>query len=295
MGDLLLAIPNISEGANRTAIAAVRAAYESQGAVVLDETSDVDHGRSVHTLAGTQADLASAIANGWSVASQQIDIRSSSGVHPHVGVLDVAPFVYVSPSLRGAACAAALTAAGDLGRRGASVFLYGELGGGRTRAELRRGGAVGLSERVADGVYLPDFGPSSFSLSTGAVLVAARPPLIAFNLVLASGTSLEQARQTAISLREGGSEGLPGVKALAFDLVSHGSVQLSFNIERPEQTGIDRVVEAVRERHKVETGELIGLALRRYIDAIPSDLEMLDFDPDRKSVEGSLRFNGIST
>jgi hypothetical protein len=119
--------------------------------------------------------------------------------------------------------------------------------------------------------------------------------LIAFNLRLPSGTNIAEARATAAILREGGESGIPGVRALAFDLRGQGFVQLSFNLEQPEVAGLDRLVSEVRRHHEVESGELIGLTLRRYIDEIPSDLVMLDFDPERKSVEGSLRFHGITS
>ncbi len=291
----LLCIPNISEGSKPDVVASVRAAYEASGAVVLDETSDADHGRSVHTLTGSQSQLSQAIVSGWKAAAEGIDLRENRGVHPNVGVLDVAPFVYLNESDRGAACSAALTTAGQLGREGCPVFTYGLLAGGRTRAELRAGGCSGLASRVDSGAIRTDFGPNEIDPRLGAVLVSARTPLIAFNLRLAPSESLDQAKMTAAAIREGGSRGLAGVKALAFELREQGFVQLSFNLERPEEAGLGELVAAIKETHKVVSGELIGLTLRRYIDAIPDDLDMPDFDPDQKSVEGSLRFNGIKT
>ena len=293
MSDVLLAIPNISEGSNQDVVDAVTAAYVAEGATVLDQTSDSDHGRSVHTLAGSQTVLAAAIVAGWRVAAAGIDLRNESGVHPHVGALDVAPIVYLDDARRGSACSTALVTAGGLGRAGASVFLYGSLGNGRSRAELRSGGLRGLREQTASGVVSADFGPSSLSESTGATLVAARPPLVAFNLQLDASASLDDARKTAALMRDGGEQGLPGVKALAFELQGQGFIQLSFNLERPNEAGIDAVTDFVSSRHQVVAGELIGLAPERYIAAIPSELPMPDFDPVLKSVEGSLRFHGI--
>ncbi len=295
MSEVLLAIPNISEGSDLNLVDAVAEAYRAEGAIVLDQTSDSDHGRSVHTLAGSQAVLSSAIVAGWRVAASGIDLGEGSGVHPHVGALDVAPFVYLADSQRGAAAAAALSAAGGLGRAGASVFLYGLLAGGRSRAELRSGGISGLRSRVASGLVSPDFGPAVPSAEVGAVLVAARPPLVAFNLRLGYSATLEEARHTASLMRDGGERGLPGVKALAFELKDQGFVQLSFNLERPDEAGIDAVTQFASSRHEVIAGELIGLAPERYIAAIPRDLEMPDFDPTMKSVEGCLRFHGITT
>ena len=148
---------------------------------------------------------------------------------------------------------------------------------------------------MASGLMNPDFGPGVPSVETGAVLVAARPPLVAFNLRLGESGTLEEARRTASLMREGGEMGLPGVKALAFELRDQGFVQLSFNLERPDEAGIDKVTRFVSSRHDVTAGELIGLAPARYIEAIPRDLEMPNFDPTMKSVEGCLRFHGITT
>jgi len=294
MSQVLLAIPNISEGSDKSVIAAVRDAYESAGAIVLHETFDADHGRSVHTLAGDQRQLARALELGWQVAAERIDISRSFGVHPHVGALDVAPVVFLSPSDRGAACASALAAAGSIGRGGGSVFLYGILSGGRSRASVREGGVTGLQARVRSGLLAPDYGQLEMSSAFGGTLVAARPPLIAFNLRLGAGVSLADARDTATAIREGGSSGLSGVRSLAFELTEQNFVQLSFNIEKPDVVGIGAVTEAVRERHEVISGELIGFTLDRYLAAIPPDLEMPDFDSEKKSVERCLRFHGIT-
>ena len=67
-----------------------------------------------------------------------------------------------------------------LGREGLPVYLYGALAGGRTRAELRRGGPEALIARAK-----PDYGPPRLHPTAGAVLVSAREPLVAFNVELA--------------------------------------------------------------------------------------------------------------
>ena len=63
-------------------------------------------------------------------AAQAIDLGAAgrAGQHPHVGVLDVAPVVYLRPEDRGAACAEALVIAERIGSElEIPVFLYGEL------------------------------------------------------------------------------------------------------------------------------------------------------------------------
>ena len=82
--------------------------------------------------------------------------------------------------------------ADELGQLGIPVYLYGELGGGRTRAELRRPGGLDNAR--------PDFGPHELHPTAGATLVAARPPLVAFNVEI--DAPLETAKAIARTLRE---------------------------------------------------------------------------------------------
>ena len=64
------------------------------------------------------------------------------------------------------------------------------------------------------------------------MLVAARPPLVAFNVELAPPATLDDARAIAALIREGGAEGLPGVRAIGLELTARGGVaQVSTNVE----------------------------------------------------------------
>jgi glutamate formiminotransferase/glutamate formiminotransferase/formiminotetrahydrofolate cyclodeaminase len=221
----LLAVPNVSEGRRQTTIDAIGRAFTAAGtARLLDVHSDADHHRSVFTLAGAQGSLSGALLAGARVAVERIDVGEDRnvgeiGVHPHVGALDVMPLVYLDADQRGAACAEALVVASGLGEGlGVPVFLYGELAQGRTRAELRRGGVTGLTQRLSKGELHPDFGPSRMHPTAGATLVAAREPLVAFNLELAPSAGIQEARRIASLIREGGAEGLPGLRAIGVPL-----------------------------------------------------------------------------
>ena len=296
MSQTLMAIPNLSCGKDSSVVARVGAAYQEAGATLLNTHFDVDHERAVHTLAGDPGKLAKAVAAGVAVAVSQVDLESNEGVHPHVGVVDVAPIVYLTPELRGAAAAEALVLGDLIGTKvGVPVFLYGVLAGGRTRAQLRKGGLGALTDRVAAGELKPDFGPGRLDQSVGATLVAARPPMVAFNLVLARGTDLRLATEIAAEVREGGRFGLPGVRALGFELETQGLVQLSANLEDPDRAGIAELYSAVSGFCGVESGELIGLAPRRVLDAIPESLEMPDLDRELMSIEGCLRLHRIDS
>ena len=124
------------------------------------------------------------------------------------------------------------------------------LAGGRARASLRAPGALaGLA---------PDYGPPRLHPTAGATLVAARPPLVAFNVELAPPATVEDAKRIAAAIREGGEEGLPGVRALG--LVAGPVIQVSTNIEDHASTTAADVVAAVARHAPVSGAELVGLA-----------------------------------
>ncbi|HXC46046.1 MAG TPA: hypothetical protein VNU24_05520 [Solirubrobacteraceae bacterium] len=226
----LLAVPNVSEGRDQVAIASIARAFTGAGtARLLDVHCDADHHRSVFTLAGVQGGLSGALLAGTRAAVERIDVGAGRdaeqvGAHPHVGALDVMPLVYLETEQRGAACAEALVIAHEIGEQlGVPVFLYGELAQGRTRAELRRGGVIGLARRLRDGELRPDFGPPRLHPTAGATLVGAREPLVAFNLELALPATVQDARRIASLIREGGAEGLPGLRAIGVALRRGGA------------------------------------------------------------------------
>lgn len=274
----LLAVPNVSDGTNAHALAAIGAAFAGGAAPVRlltgEPHSDPDHDRSVFTLAGPPRALADALLAGAREAVARIDLAVHEGLHPHVGAIDVVPVVHLDAERRGAACAEALTVADRLGEElRLPVFLYGLLGGGRTLAELRCGGPRALAERMRTGNLRPDFGPPRAHSTAGAALVAARPPLVAFNLELAPPATADDARRIAALVREGGAEGLPGVRAIGLELPHRGGVaQLSANVEDHLATPLAMLLAAVSRHASVTGAELVGLAPLAAFDGWPEEL-----------------------
>jgi glutamate formiminotransferase / 5-formyltetrahydrofolate cyclo-ligase len=268
----LLAYPNVSEGRDRAAIDRIGAAF---GDALLDVHSDVDHHRSAYTLAGAPGELARAVTRGAEEAMNTIRIDAHAGVHPRVGAIDVAPIIYLSDQDRGAACAEALVLADLLGcELQIPVFLYGILANGRTRAQLRKGGPAELQRRIDAGELRPDFGPPRLHPTAGAVLVAARPPLVAFNVELAPPATLDQAREIAALIREGGEEGLPKLRAIGLWLAAANLAQVSTNVEDHRATPLRAVLDAVARHAPVQGAELVGLAPEAAFDGFPPDIPL---------------------
>jgi glutamate formiminotransferase / 5-formyltetrahydrofolate cyclo-ligase len=257
----------------------------------LDIHTDADHGRAVFTLAGPQGQLAPALVKGARVVAERVDLTRHDGLHPHVGALDVLPVVYLDEERKGAACAEVLTAAALIGEEvGVPVVLYGELATRPEHSErswLRRGGWRALAERIESGEVVPDYGPARAHPTAGVMLAAARPPLIAFNIDLASG-DLKLARRIAAGLRESGG-GLPGVRAIGLYLADRGRAQVSTNVEDYRVTPLRMIVEAVREEAEIAEAELVGLAPEGAFQRFPEDVPLRGFYPERHLLENALR------
>lgn len=249
---------NISEG---VALEKVAAIAMLAGPDLLDVHSDPDHNRSVITMAGNDTYFVAArdVAKG---AVTALDIRSHSGVHPRLGVVDVVPFVPLDGSSFNDAIAArdqfAQYAADELG---VPCFLYGT---GRSLPELRRGAFKDFG---------PDFGPPKPHETAGAMCVGAREALVAYNVVLRD-SSLDKARKIAAAIRS------EHVRALGMPVGS--GAQVSMNLISPSAVGPMQVFDQIASMAETLRCELVGLMPANVLGAIPrSRWEELDLDPSR--------------
>jgi len=273
----LESVPNFSEGRVSDTVEAIGAALSAH-ARLLDVHADADHNRSVFTVVGDERELTPALLAGISAARERIDLRRHEGVHPRVGAADVVPIVPIRPEDMPRAKEAAMRLARRVGDElELPVFLYGELSESlHGPAFFRRGGPEELQRRVDGGELRPDFGPARLDPGAGALLVGARPPLVAFNVNLRGG-DIEVAREIAALVRESGG-GFPGVRALGLDLPSRGLVQVSMNVEAPQLVSLLEIVTRIRAEAAargvdVSGAELVGLmpagpALRVAGDAL---------------------------
>jgi glutamate formiminotransferase / 5-formyltetrahydrofolate cyclo-ligase len=285
----LLAVPNFSEGRDTVVIAAIRAELDADGGL-LDRHSDVQHNRSVYTVAGEGRELADLVVSAARVAIEEIDMRRHRGLHPCIGALDVCPLVWLDEDGHEPARLRARSIGERIAGFGVPVFFYGELASSeerRERAFFREGGLPALRERMIAGKAAPDLGPALPHMTAGATLVTARPPLAAFNVVL-EGADPIAAQRIAAALREAGG-GLPGVRAIGLPL-EDGRNQISTNVQDPVSVPLRDVVAKVTELAAEHGGrpveaEIVGLVPHAAVDGFPADLPVPGFDPERHVIE----------
>lgn len=262
---LVECVPNFSEGRNPETVEQIAAAIGSvETACVLDRHIDPDHNRSVITLIATAERVVEAAFAGVKRASELIDMRRHEGVHPRLGATDVLPFV----PIRGVTIDDCVALAHETGRMIAHelsipVYYY-------ERAALHPD-RVNLEDvrRGARSQMVPDEGPDRFHESAGAIVVGARPFLIAFNVVLRSD-DVAVARSIARTIRARNG-GLPFLKALGFQLQTRNLVQVSMNLVNYEVTGMGHAYDAIRREADVlgvdiASTEIVGLVPRNALD-----------------------------
>jgi len=286
-------VPNISEGGDEGAIAAIRKCFTADPVALLDQHSDELHNRTVFTLAGADAPLVRALTAIARCTIERIDMTRQEGAHPRIGALDVCPIVWPRPDLRQNARETALAIAEQLGALGLPVFLYGELASSPERSErayFRHGGPEMLARRMRDEGLQPDLGPRRPHATAGGVLVTARAPLAAFNVEL-EGADFDAGARIAAGLRESGG-GLPGVRAIAIELAP-GRIQISANVHDPVAVPLAQVVEAVRRLASTDgarprSAELVGLVPAAALDGYPEDVPIAGEDPHERTIEARM-------
>jgi glutamate formiminotransferase len=282
---VLEAVPNVSEGRDQRVVGAIADAFATH-ALLLDVHSDPDHNRSVLTLAGDEEGVVESMLAGIAAAVESIDLRSHTGVHPRVGAADVVPLVPLAGDDMQRTISAARTLARRIGTElGLPVFHYGEIGGGRRPVFFRRGGLDELCRRVESGALVPDDGPHRIDARSGAVLVGARPLLVAYNVDLATD-DVGVAREIAAAVRES-SGGMAGVQAIGLELPGSGRLQVSMNVNDVERAPLHEVVQRVRDeaasrRVEVRGGELVGLVpARAWRAAVAAGVDIPGVDASR--------------
>ncbi len=291
--NLFQCVPNFSEGRRSDVVEKiVMAMCQAAPVSMADYSSDVDHNRSVVTLVGTAPDIQAAMLAGARTAVELIDMNQHEGVHPRIGAVDVIPVVPLGDSTMDEAVALAH----KIGQWIASeldvpVYFYEDCAlrdHCANLADVRKGGYEGLKAGKLTGKKAPDLGPHELHPTAGATVVGARGPLVAYNINLATG-NVDIAQRIAAEvrrLRDSG-EGMEGVKAIGLYLASRGIAQVSFNLTKPDATGIWEVYSFVEAEARAEgvdilESELIGALSEQFlVDAARKAMRFTDLGPER--------------
>ena len=293
---VLECIPNFSEGRDLDKVeTVVEEVRKTPGAKLLDYFSDPDHNRSVVTFIGEPEAVMRAALRLSLKAIELIDMRSHTGGHPRIGAVDVVPFVPIREMDMSHAVRLSREFGRELGEKAAlPVYFYGEAATDPKRrklSDIRKGQYEGLEEKLATPAWEPDAGDRTFNPKSGATVVGARLPLIAFNVNLPT-RDLGLAKQIAKRIRES-SGGIPSIQALGVELQDKGMVQVSMNLTNYRQASIPRALEAIRVElsgSRIEIGEteLVGLLpLEALEEVVRFYLKLPGFD-SRQIIETHL-------
>lgn len=286
MNKIIECVPNFSEGRDKQVVEKIADVFRSKRNVkLLDYSSDVDHNRSVITVAGEPEALKDAVIEAIGVAVNLIDLNKQSGEHPRLGAVDVVPFIPLKNVTIEEAISLSIEVGKIVGEKyKLPVFLYEKSATEPYRENLalvRKGEFEGLKEKMQSPEWKPDFGPEQPHPTAGAVVIGARNALVAYNVNLGT-TDIEIAKAIAEKVRYIGG-GLRYCKALGIKLEKRNITQVSMNLTDYTKTSIYRAhemvkIEAKRYGVSVVGSEVIGLVpLEAIVDSAAYYLGLENF------------------
>lgn len=267
MDRIVECVPNFSEGRDLDKIELIVGCFRGKkGVKLLDYSNDESHNRCVVTVVGEPEPLKNAILEAIGKAVELIDMTKHEGQHPRMGAVDVIPFIPIrNVTIEEADKLAKETAKEASEKFGLPFFLYEKSASSPHRenlAQVRKGQFEGMTEKMKDNQWKPDYGPDTIHKTAGVTAIGARMPLIAFNIKLDTN-NLEIANKISKNIRHL-SGGFRYCKAIGIELEDRGIVEVSMNLTDYTKTAIYRVFETVRmecRRYGVNIlgSEIVGL------------------------------------
>ena len=301
MKQIIECVPNISEGRDTSKIKIISSIVEEiDGVKLLNVDPGKATNRTVITFVGEPQQVIDAAFLLIQKAQELIDMSKHSGEHPRMGATDVCPLVPIA-NISMNECAKWAHKLGEkVGKKlGIPVYHYEAAAKEEKRKNLancRQGEYEGLSKKLIDPNWKPDFGPSEFNKSvekSGATAISARDFLVAYNINL-NTTSTRRANAIAFDIREAGRikrEGdtlngkiikdkdgnavkKPGlfkaVKGIGWFIKEYGIAQISYNLTNINISPLHEVFDKTCERAiargmRVTGSELIGLVPKKVL------------------------------
>jgi len=242
-------VPNYSEGTDGNKVEQIVSEIENTPKTrIVDIQYDSDYNRAVITFVGTPEAVLRANIAAAKKAIELIDMNEHKGQHPRIGAIDVVPFIPAQNVSIEECIELSKKFAEEMVKEGVPVYLYEESANILERKNIdiiRIGEYEGLKESIEkDPNRKPDFGPSKFHPTAGAIITGARYPLISFNINLGTkDIKIAKKVAKAIHMRSGG---LVNVKAMGTELDERDCVQVGISNINFKKTPLYRQMELVR-------------------------------------------------
>ena len=301
MKQIIECVPNISEGIDTNKIKIIATEVEKiEGIKLLNIDPGKATNRTVITFVGEPQNVIDAAFLLIKKSQELIDMRNHLGEHPRMGATDVCPLVPIS-NISMTEC---VKWAHKLGKRvgeelNIPVYHYEEAAKEEKRRNLancRQGEYEGLSKKLENENWRPDYGPNNFNKSvekSGATAISARDFLVAYNINL-NTTSTRRANAIAFDIREAGrikreggslngkiikdKDGNPikepglfkSVKGIGWYIEEYGIAQISYNLTNINTASLHDVFDKTCERAnlrgmRVTGSELVGLVPKKVL------------------------------
>ena len=301
MKQIIECVPNISEGLDTNKIKIIASEVEKiDGIKLLNIDPGKATNRTVITFVGEPQNVIDAAFLLIKKSQELIDMRNHTGEHPRMGATDVCPLVPIS-NISMTEC---VKWAHKLGKRvgeelNIPVYHYEEAAKEEKRRNLancRQGEYEGLSKKLENENWRPDYGPNNFNKSvekSGATAISARDFLVAYNINL-NTTSTRRANAVAFDIREAGrikreggslngkiikdKDGNPikepglfkSVKGIGWYIEEYGIAQISYNLTNINTASLHDVFDKTCERAnlrgmRVTGSELVGLVPKKVL------------------------------
>jgi glutamate formiminotransferase/formiminotetrahydrofolate cyclodeaminase len=290
-------VPNFSEGKDEATFHAIREAINQTKAVkLLSLEPDADYNRVVVTMAGNEIGILNGALNACRAAAEHIDMTKHKGEHPRLGAIDVVPFVPVANVTTDECVKISEQFAQIISSElKVPIYLYESAARKADRKNLstiRQGEYEGLSDKLKDPNWIPDFGGAIFNPKLGAIVTGSRFFLIAYNVNIKS-TDAKYAKEIAEILRESGYSKrdengniikvdgktikVPGrlkeFKGMGVSLEKYNCTQVSINLTNYNVTPIHIAFEEVKKEAnrlgiELNGSEIVGLVpLEAFLQA----------------------------
>ena len=308
MAKIVECIPNYSEGKDLAKIERIVAPYKNNAKIkLLSVEPDGNYNRTVVTVLGDTDEVKKAVIESIGIATKEIDMNVHKGEHKRMGATDVVPFLPIQ-EMTTEECNEISREVGKAvwEQFGLPVFLYESTATAPNRVSLpdiRKGEYEGMTEKMKQPEWAPDFGERAPHPTAGVTAVGCRMPLIAFNIDLAT-TDMNVPGTIAKAIRFS-SGGFRHIQAGPAEIADKGFVQVTMNIKDYTKNPIYRIIETVKmeaKRYGVKvTGcEIIGATplaalsdtVKYYLecDGIKDDVNAMSVE---KIVELAVKYLGL--